>query len=124
MTQVRPLVYTHPMKSARLFAILIPAVAFSMAAAYNLGANRVHVFQRENVLGTSFELKVTASSAATASRAESAALAEISREQEILSSWDANSEFSRWFRTRGEAVPVSPELFEALSLFDTWRART
>ncbi|HJZ99299.1 MAG TPA: DUF2271 domain-containing protein [Candidatus Solibacter sp.] len=112
------------MKSARLFAILIPAVALSMAAAYNLGANRVHLFQRENVLGTSFELKVTANSAAIASRAESAALAEISREQEILSSWDMNSEFSRWFGTHDRAVPVSPELFEVLSLFDTWRGRT
>ncbi len=42
----------------------------------------------------------------------------------ILSSYDATSEFSRWFGTRNVAVPVSPELFEVLSLFDAWRART
>ncbi len=88
------------------------------------GRDRLRTFQRENVLGTSFELKVAASSADAASKAEAAALREIARENAILSSWSADSEFSRWFLTRGEAVRVSPELFEVLSAFDTWRERT
>lgn len=78
----------------------------------------------ENVLGTSFDMKVVAATEAEADESEAAALAEIDREAKVLSSWDANSEFSRWFRTQGQPVRVSPELFEVLSLFDKWRERT
>jgi thiamine biosynthesis lipoprotein ApbE len=85
---------------------------------------RVHTFNHEQVLGTSLELKVIARSNGVAARAEAAALAEIDRQAAILSSYDATSEFSRWFSTRNVAVPVSPELFEVLSLFDAWRALT
>src|SRR4029077_4831425 len=85
---------------------------------------KLYVFQHENVLGTSLELKIIADSPAQSEQAESAALAEIDRESHILSSWDPRSEFSRWFRTANEPVRVSPELFEILSLFDQWRERT
>jgi thiamine biosynthesis lipoprotein len=84
----------------------------------------LYVFHYENVLGTSLEIKVKASSAAQAERAEQAVLAEIDRESRILSSWDPQSEFSRWFRTMGQPVRVSPELFEVLSLFDKYRGLT
>jgi thiamine biosynthesis lipoprotein ApbE len=84
----------------------------------------LYVFQYDNVLGTSLEIKVKASSAAQSEKAENAALAEIDRESHLLSSWDPESEFSQWFRTRNEAVHVSPELFEVLSLFDKWRGLT
>jgi thiamine biosynthesis lipoprotein ApbE len=100
-----------------LAALLVPAFA-------TIGRERLYSFHQENVLGTSFELKARASSADAASRAETAVLTEIARENSILSSWAADSEFSRWFRTRGQAVPVSPELFDVLSAFDTWRDRT
>ena len=85
---------------------------------------RSYVFHYENVLGTSLELKVGAASAAVAGRAEQAALNEIERQAKILSAWDRTSEFSRWQRTRGEAVVVSGELLEVLTLFDRWRERT
>ncbi|MDP4253089.1 MAG: DUF2271 domain-containing protein [Bacteroidota bacterium] len=78
----------------------------------------------ENVLGTSMELKVSALSPAQARVAESAVLQEIGRMSNILSGYDAGSEFSRWFRTSGEAVHVSPELFDVLNLFDQWRIRS
>lgn len=78
----------------------------------------------ENVLGTSMELKIRAGSQAAADRAEAAVLAEIDRTAKILSGYDASSEFSQWFRTHEEARPVSTELFEVLSAFDLWRART
>jgi FAD:protein FMN transferase len=78
----------------------------------------------ENVLGTSLELKVSAVSQQASAQAEKAALGEIDRLTKILSGYDPNSEFSRWMHTRNEAVPVSPELFEVLGLFDTWRLRT
>jgi FAD:protein FMN transferase len=98
--------------------------ALLLPGAPTIGRDRLHRFQRENVLGTSFELKVIATSADAAAHAETAALREIARERAILSSWDADSEFSRWFQTRGHAVVVSSELFEVLGAFDTWRART
>ena len=82
------------------------------------------VFHHEGVLGTSLELKFFAHSAADAEAAEAAALAEFDRLGKILSGYDATSEFRQWLATRGEAIRVSPELFEVLALFDTWRERT
>jgi thiamine biosynthesis lipoprotein len=98
--------------------------AFLLPAARSLHAGQMRTFKRENVLGTSFELKVFATSEAASSQAEAAAIGEIGRQDAILSSWRPDSEFSRWFLTSGEAVRVSPELFEVLSTFDAWRART
>jgi thiamine biosynthesis lipoprotein ApbE len=85
---------------------------------------KLYVFHYENVLGTSLELKVSALSEAQSEKAEQAALAEIDREAHILSSWDPQSEFSNWFRTHGQPVHVSPELFEVFSLFNTYRGMT
>ncbi|MBO0862705.1 MAG: DUF2271 domain-containing protein [Chloracidobacterium sp.] len=82
------------------------------------------VSQFENVLGTSLELKFAVGSDNEAARAESAALGEIERLNHILSGYERESEFSRWLNTSGQPVRVSPELFETLSLFDQWRART
>lgn len=78
----------------------------------------------ENVLGTSLELKVAAVSQQASDGAEKAVLNEINRLGSILSAYDPNSEFSRWMHTRNQAVPVSPELYEVLGLFDAWRLRT
>lgn len=79
---------------------------------------------RENVLGTSLDMAVSAPSQAAAHRAEAAALAEFARQGAILSAWDASSEFSRWQRTRGVAVRISPELMNVLVSFDQWRNAT
>ena len=86
--------------------------------------DKLYISHYENVLGTSLELKFMASSPAESEQAEQAVLAEIDREAHILSSWDPDSEFSRWFRTRNQPVHISPELFEVLNLFDRWRERT
>lgn len=86
--------------------------------------SRLYVSHFENVLGTSLQLKVSAVSEKQAERAEAAALAEISRLQKILSGYDKTSEFSQWMATNGQAVKVSPELFEVLSLFEQWKNRT
>ncbi|HEU0185211.1 MAG TPA: DUF2271 domain-containing protein, partial [Blastocatellia bacterium] len=82
------------------------------------------VSQFENVLGTSLELKFAVASDHEAARAETAALAEIERLDHILSGYERESEFNRWLNAPRRPAPVSPELFEALSLFDQWRART
>jgi FAD:protein FMN transferase len=88
------------------------------------GSRRWYTFQYENVLGTSLELKITAANEAAAKKGETAALVEIDRQAKILSAYDPQSEFSRWMRTSGQAVKVSPELFEVLGLFDRWRQGT
>jgi len=90
----------------------------------NSAGNQPFTAHYENVLGTSLEIKVVATSESHSQKAEQAVLAEIDREAHILSSWDPQSEFSRWFRTEGQPVTVSPELFEVLTLFDQWRERT
>src|SRR5262249_7668241 len=82
------------------------------------------VSQFENVLGTSLELKFAVGSDNEAARAEAAALAEIERLNRILSGYDRESEFNQWLGASGRPERVSPELFETLSLFDQWRART
>src|SRR5206468_1323741 len=56
--------------------------------------------------------------------ASAAVLDRIDRDARILSGYDSSSEFSRWFKTSNIAVPVTPELYDVLGLFDTWRART
>ena len=85
---------------------------------------RLFVSHYENVLGTSMELKLSAYSEKNASIAETAALTEIKRVSKLLSTYDPQSEFSQWLQTKNTPVPVSPELFEVLSLFDAWRMKT
>ena len=85
---------------------------------------RPFIFNYENVLGTSLELKIDAGDYTAADRADAAARREIERETGILSAWDSQSEFNRWAASIGQPVRVSPELFETLALFDVWRDRT
>lgn len=85
---------------------------------------QVYTYDRENVLGTSFEFKAIAATEQEADRAMTAALTEIDREAKILSSYDPSSEFSSWFRTVNQPVHVSRDFYEVLSLWDQWRRRT
>lgn len=113
------------MKPMTLVVSGVAVLALCLGATSSLlPRERTYTVNYENVLGTSLELRVGAASQADAARAEGAVLREIERESKILSSWDSSSEFSRWEQTRGDAVPVSPELFEVLGLFDQWRDRT
>lgn len=84
----------------------------------------IYVSSFENVLGTSFDLKVMASSERQAELAEQAALGEIDRLSSILSTYDPASEFSKWQQSKGEPVNISKELFEVFDLFDQWRSAT
>ncbi len=112
------------MKSTPLLAAILLLAPCKGGSATSSVRNKLYVFHYENVLGTSLEIRVAASSAAQSEKAEKAVLTEIERESHILSSWDPDSEFSSWFRTMGQPVRVSPELFEVLSLFDKWRGLT
>ena len=80
--------------------------------------------QFENVMGTSFEMKIKTNSEKLITKAESIALLEIDRLSKILSSYDPNSEFNRWQRTNNIPFKASPELIEVLDLFDQWKANT
>jgi thiamine biosynthesis lipoprotein len=93
-------------------------------ATYSNDATSLRVFHHENVLGTSLELKVRTNNISGARDAEKAALAEIDRCALILSAWNANSEFSRWAKSRGTTMSISPELMDVLYLFDAWRSQT
>jgi len=89
-----------------------------------LFVSHLYTSHYENVLGTSLDLKVSAVSQQASDQAEKAVLAEISRLSNILSGYDPKSEFCRWTHTRDRAIPVSPDLYNVLGLFDEWRLRT
>ena len=108
-----------------LFWGTVAAVAAITVTVLAVGRRPVtYVHGYDNVLGTSMELKVLATSERASTQAETAVLNEIDRQAKILSSYDPTSEFSQWFKTTGEARAVSPELFDVLERFDMWRART
>jgi thiamine biosynthesis lipoprotein len=123
-----PTSYILFFRSARrraVAAVLMLAVILAVTAVFtDYERFQSYSFQYEDVLGTSMDLTVLATSQAAAARAESAVLASIDRDASILSAWDPGSEFSRWQATTGVATPVSPELVDVLTLFDTWRGRT
>jgi FAD:protein FMN transferase len=109
------------------FRLLIGGCVLCVAVAVGLfWTRRTETFVRsyDHVLGTSMELKMLASSADAADRAERAVLASVDHDARILSGYDATSEFSRWMATSGDPVSVSPELFDVLQRFDVWRGRT
>ena len=105
--------------------LIIPALVACSGAASTAAAPDVFFHSAyDHVLGTSLGLKLGAASRVAAGRAQLAALREIDRLSLILSSWDSKSEFSQWSRAQGQALRVSPELFDVLGLFDSWRLRT
>jgi thiamine biosynthesis lipoprotein ApbE len=105
--------------------LIVPAlVALSSAGTTTAATDLSFVSNYENVLGTSLEIRLGASSRTAADRAQLEALNEIWRQSRILSSWDPKSEFSQWTQSQGTPVRVSPELFDVLGLFDQWRVRT
>ncbi len=94
----------------------LPLAALSAFVPNQSGVLAAHF---EQVLGTSLDLKIVASSFELAEKAEAKVLDEFRRLQSILGSSDSN-EFGQWLQTQGEAVAVSPEISEVLGLFDTW----
>jgi thiamine biosynthesis lipoprotein len=100
-----------------VFAWLIVAAAL-MTPNARLGAEEF-VFRREHLLGTSLEFRVFSQDQATAKSSYDAALAEIERCSRIYSTYDPQSEASRWMT--GELVAVSSELADLLKSCDRWR---
>src|SRR5215217_4490099 len=107
----------------KLLAVAALAVACVAALTLHHRSQPFH-FHYENVLGTSMDVTVVAASREAAGAAAAAVLERVDRDAKILSGYDPQSEFSRWFRTNGEPIRVSSELYDVLAMFDTWRERT
>ncbi len=87
-------------------------------------ACQTYQYNYENVLGTSFELKMMAISEERADHAEQLALDEIDRLNNILSTYNTNSEIGRWLKSYQTEEKISAELLEVFTLFDQWRTKT
>lgn len=114
-------------KTANQLAIML--TAFGLMAAFGFilpkkEKSQIYLSSFENVLGTSFDMKVVAINPQLADRAETIALKEIDRLSSILSTYDPTSEFSLWQKTFQQPIHVSQELYDVLNLFSTWKKRT
>lgn len=109
------------MRSSVLLRLLPLALGGLLVQAATAPEPILTTFHHENVLGTSFELKVHSVDATTASRAEAVSLGEMDRLARIFSGYLPESEFSRWQRTRSERVPISAELLAVLVASERWQ---
>lgn len=82
-----------------------------------------YVYNHENVMGTSLELRVMADHAEAARWAEQRVLRELDRLTDVFSGYESASEFSRWQSSNGP-VRISDELFDVLRASDEWKRRT
>lgn len=115
---------TKTLVMKRLIPILAVTILLLVSSSDSPDEFQIFNFNYENVLGTSFALKLAASSRENAIEAEKAVLNEIDRLAGLLSAYDTESEFSQWQKTYNKDIPLSSELFEVLSLFDQWRSKT
>lgn len=106
------------------YLLVIAGLMVITFSAFRTPSEHVYQYDYENVLGTSFQLKVVASSEHVADNAEQVALQEIDRLTGILSTYDETSEISQWLKTRNNEIKVSLEIIEVFSLFDEWRQKT
>ncbi len=100
--------------------------SFSLLALVTIATSRLEAeqftFHHENVLGTSFELRVDCAKLETAKRAEQVVLAEIDRLNQIFSSYDSSSELAKFNQLRiGQSFQASCELLELLKRCEAWQ---
>jgi len=103
-----------------LIGVALTALGASAApAAAEAGLWRSHA---DHVLGTSFDMAVSARSRGEADLAMTAARAEIERLDKVLSTWRADSEIAAVNDAAG--AKLSPDLHAVLSACEAWRTRT
>lgn len=102
---------TRTLLTAAACGLLVPP-AFS----------RTFVYNHENVLGTSLELRVDAATEQAADAAEARTLAEVDRLTAVLSTYRPDSEISRWLAAPHGPVAVSPDLHAVLLACDRWES--
>ena len=110
------------MKKTTLLLAAATSTAAVLLAIHSSGD--LHQSHYEQVLGTSLDLKIRATSTVAATAADRAVLEEFDRQAKILSGYDPASEFSQWMKTQGQPVHISRELFEVLNLLDQFQAKT
>ena len=81
-------------------------------------------YNHENVLGTSLELRVDASTEAVADAAEARVLAAVDRLAKVLSTYQADSEINRWAAEPAGPVEISTDLHAVLAACDTWESKS
>ena len=105
---------------ARSSCLRLLGASVLLAAATPVSAEKF-TFNHEHILGTSLEIQVEAASLAAATAAEGRVLTEIDRLSKVFSTYESDSEFSRWQSRTGIATPVSPELLQGLAASDRYR---
>lgn len=100
---------------------LLLATCVTLCGLHAGGASAAEL-HRDDVLGTSLDLRIDAP-AAQAAAAQHAALAEIERLDAVLSRWRSDSELSRFNASTGPQQ-LSGDLRAVLRLCEEWRART
>lgn len=100
---------------------LLLATCVTLCGLHVGGASAAEL-HRDDVLGTSLDLRIDAP-AAQAAAAQHAALAEIERLDAVLSHWRSDSELSRFNASTGPQR-LSGDLRAVLHLCEEWRART
>lgn len=105
----------------RAAALLLGAGAAALMGVQAQAAS-ARQFHADHVLGTSFDMSVTAASEAEAWLAMSAARMEIDRLDKILSMWRTDSEIAAL--NNAPNMTVSSDLYEVIAASEYWRART
>lgn len=108
----------------RLKFLFFTFILILFASFHPLSSYKIYTSSYENVLGTSLDMKFSALDEEKADIAEATAINEIERLNRILSSYNENSEFTRWARTNNQAFLISQELSEVLQTFDFWTSIT
>ncbi|WP_159094783.1 DUF2271 domain-containing protein [Stenotrophomonas sp. ESTM1D_MKCIP4_1] len=101
---------------------LLLMVACIMLGGLHASTAAAAALHRDDVLGTSLDLRIDAPAAQVAA-GERAALAEIERLDSVLSRWREDSELSRFNGSTGPQ-DLSPDLRAVLGLCEHWRVRT
>ena len=99
------------------------ALAGSMTMAGRAAEPELFQYHHEGVLGTSLDLQVHAADGGQAEIVEKVVLEEIERLRKILSTYDPDSEISR-FNTSSGPVKCSAELLDVLGYYDFWNFKS
>jgi thiamine biosynthesis lipoprotein len=104
----------------RLGLLALLTVVATCQAAGAIEPTAPFVFHHDHILGTSLEIQVQTATESDALAAETRILGEISRLSKIFSTYDPDSEFSRWQQSVNVATKSTPELLEILVASERW----
>lgn len=104
--------------------VILSSVLLSFSVINKNRNYKIYTAAYENVLGTSLDMKFSALNEEIADMAEKTAINEIKRLNDLLSSYDENSAFSKWEKTSHQSVKIPKELHEVLQQFETWSSLT